>query len=258
MISYPVGPTVVGWENQFVPVIPVSTDGLGGKWQTVGLNFWEIFGPSTGVYPKETLDAFSNKDYGASRPCLLKTFGYNRLISSKTRHVIRPTIYATQFYGRSRQCGHPVRARCSLGLGRNPLINGLFQHTLKINFLFVKKNAVIPFDETKLFPLDLKSPCCLKICFFLNKKIGITFSIGDPPAKPAKPKKTSSPWKFIEVTHSWRSSRGRRSGVIIILLKLFFRQNSWSCPQAYLSTALCPRATVLSPKNAFLETNTSL
>ena len=35
----------------------------------------------------------------------------------------------TQFYGCSRQCGRPVGARCSMGLGRIPLINGLIQHT---------------------------------------------------------------------------------------------------------------------------------
>ena len=29
-------------------------------------------------------------------------------------------------------------------LGRNPLINGLIQHTLKMNFLFVEKFPVIP------------------------------------------------------------------------------------------------------------------
>ena len=34
-------------------------------------------------------------------------------------------------------------------------------------------------------------------------------------------KKTSSYWKFIEVTHSRKSGRGCRSGLIIILLKLF-------------------------------------
>ena len=49
-------------------------------------------------------------------------------------------------YGRSRQCGRPVGARCSMGLGRNPLIHGLIQHAFKINFLFVEKIQVIPFD----------------------------------------------------------------------------------------------------------------
>ena len=28
----------------------------------------------------------------------------------------------TQLYGRSRQCGRPIGAQCSMGLGRNPLI----------------------------------------------------------------------------------------------------------------------------------------
>ena len=42
-------------------------------------------------------------------------------------------------YGCSRQCGRPVGAPCSMGLGRNPLINGLIQHTFKFNFLLVEK-----------------------------------------------------------------------------------------------------------------------
>ena len=46
-------------------------------------------------------------------------------------------------------------------------------------------------------------------------------------------KKAISYWKFIEVTHLRKSGRGHGSGVIIILLKLVFSQNSWSCPRAY-------------------------
>ena len=41
----------------------------------------------------------------------------------------------SQFYGCSRQCGRPVRARCSMELGWNPLINGLILHTFKLNIL---------------------------------------------------------------------------------------------------------------------------
>ena len=55
-------------------------------------------------------------------------------------------IANAQYYGRSRQCGRPVGARCSMGLGRNLLINGLIQHTFNLNFLFVEKFTVIPFD----------------------------------------------------------------------------------------------------------------
>ena len=40
--------------------------------------------------------------------------------------------------------------------------------------------------------------------------------MASPPSK-----KTSSDYKFIEVTHARKSGNGRRSGVIIILLKLF-------------------------------------
>ena len=54
--------------------------------------------------------------------------------------------YPTQFYGRSRQCGRPVGAQLSMGLGRNPLINGLILHTFKINILFVEKFTVILYD----------------------------------------------------------------------------------------------------------------
>ena len=77
------------------------------------------------------------------------------------------------------------------------------------------------FSLDKTFPVDHKSPYCFKKKFFLKTtKVEIRFSIGDPPAKPAKQKKkTSSSWKFIEVTHSRRSGRGRGSGVIIILKK---------------------------------------
>ena len=46
----------------------------------------------------------------------------------------------SQYYGRSRQCGCPVGDQCSMGLDRNPLINGLIQHTFKLNFLFVKNS----------------------------------------------------------------------------------------------------------------------
>ena len=55
-------------------------------------------------------------------------------------------VSTLHYYGRSRQCGRPIIARCSMGLGRSPLINGLIQHTLKLNFLFVEKFTAIPFD----------------------------------------------------------------------------------------------------------------
>ena len=44
---------------------------------------------------------------------------------------LREAIMGPRLYGRSRQCGRPVGAQCSMGLGRNPLINGLIQHTYK-------------------------------------------------------------------------------------------------------------------------------
>ena len=82
-------------------------------------------------------------------------------------------------------------------------------------FLFVEKITVIPIDYRKLFPVDHKSPWCIK-------KIRARFLNESPPAKPSKQKETISSWKIIEVTVSGGSGRGRISGVIIILLKLFF------------------------------------
>ena len=38
---------------------------------------------------------------------------------------VKYEIYQAQFYGRSRQCGRLVKSQCSMGLGHNPLINGL-------------------------------------------------------------------------------------------------------------------------------------
>ena len=42
----------------------------------------------------------------------------------------------TQLYGRSRQCGRPVGALIEWEFHSNPLINGLIQHTFKINFFY--------------------------------------------------------------------------------------------------------------------------
>ena len=46
----------------------------------------------------------------------------------------------------SRQCSCLVLARCSMGFGPNPLINGLILHTFKLNILFLEKFTVIHFD----------------------------------------------------------------------------------------------------------------
>ena len=105
-----------------------------------------------------------------------------------------------------------------VGLGRNPLLNDLIQQTFKLNFFFVEKFTVIPFDETKLFLDDHNSPRCFRFFFIENKKMEWDFQLGTP----RQAKKTSSSWKIIEVTHSLRSHCGRGSRVTIILLKLFF------------------------------------
>ena len=70
-------------------------------------------------------------------------FGLNCLSSYNPMAAWTPHMPIPQFYGRS---GRPVRARCSMGLGRKPLLNGLIHHTFKISFLFVEKFPVIPFD----------------------------------------------------------------------------------------------------------------
>ena len=56
----------------------------------------------------------------------------------------------TQYYGRIRQWGRPVGARYSMGLGRNPLINGLIQHTFNLNFLFVEKLQMRQNSKTQM------------------------------------------------------------------------------------------------------------
>ena len=88
-----------------------------------------------------------------------------------------------QFYGRSKQCGCPVGARCSMGLGWYPLMNSLIQHTFKINFLFVEIFPILHFDLTKLFPVDQKSTCCFrkkKKKKYENKKSQLDFQLGTP------------------------------------------------------------------------------
>ena len=64
----------------------------------------------------------------------------------------------SHLYGCSRQAGRPVGALIEWEFHSNPLINGLIQHTFKINLLFVENFQVIPLDYTQLFPVDHKSP----------------------------------------------------------------------------------------------------
>ena len=75
-----------------------------------------------------------------------------------------------QYYGRSRQCGRPVGAGCSIGLGWNPLMNGLIQHTFKLNLLFVEKLTVIPLVQTKKNRLITSHHDVLEIFFCLKTK----------------------------------------------------------------------------------------
>ena len=52
-----------------------------------------------------------------------------------------------------------------MGLGHNPLINGLIQHTFKFNFLFEKKN------QCNTFWLDKTFSCWPQVTMMLKKKI---------------------------------------------------------------------------------------
>ena len=94
-------------------------------------------------------------------------------------------------YGRSRQCGRPVGARCSMGLGQKPLTNGLIWHTFKLNIIFLEKFTEILLDWTKHFFLLITShhDVLEKKKKFEKKKNGFRFSIRDPSAKPTKQKK---------------------------------------------------------------------
>ena len=106
-------------------------------------------------------------------------------------------------------------------LDRNPLINSLIKHSLKLNILFFGKIQSNTFWLNKTFSCWSQVTMMYKKIFFLTIKIGGRFRIGDLPTKPAKKKKKSSSWKIIEVTHLRRSGQGRGRGVIIILQKHF-------------------------------------
>ena len=105
----------------------------------------------------------------------------------------------------------------SMGFGPNPLINGLIQHTFKLNILFLEKIHSNTFWLDKTFSCSSQVTMMFKNFSFLKtKKNRVRFSIGGFPPKPAKQKKTSSPWKIVEVTHLQRSGRIRGTGVLII------------------------------------------
>ena len=131
----------------------------------------------------------------------------------------RPGQSQAQLYDCSRQCSRPVLAQCSMGFGPNPLINGLIQHTLKLNILFLEKFTVIHFDQTKLFFSSQVTMMFQKKIFFENKKIRVRFSIVDFPAKPAKQKKQVALKKIIELRPQ------PRNRCINFLKKIFFFQN---------------------------------
>ena len=78
-----------------------------------------------------------------------------------------------------------------MGFGRNPLINGLIQHTFKLNFIIVKKITVIPFDKQKLFVLITNHHDVIdKKKLLKTKKSDLDFQLATPPPSlPSKKKK---------------------------------------------------------------------
>ena len=98
--------------------------------------------------------------FGQLEP-LCRAFAFQLIPTDNSFHLKSGLSYLRrpQLYGCIRQCGRPDGARCSIRLGRNPLINGLIQHTFKLNILFEEKFTVIHFDQKTLFPVNHKSPC---------------------------------------------------------------------------------------------------
>ena len=109
------------------------------------------------------------------------------------------------------------------GIWPEPTIKRFNSGYLQIKYLISRKIHSNTFwlDKTFIF-LSQVTMMFQKKRFFKNNTIRVRFSIVDIPATPAKQKKTSSPWKIIEIPHLRKSGRGRWSVVIVILLKLFF------------------------------------
>ena len=129
-----------------------------------------------------------------------------------------------------------------MGFGQNPLINGLIQHTFKVNILFEKKTHSNTFwlDKTFIFSSQV-TMMFQKKRFFENKKIRVRFSIVDFPAKPAKQKKQVALKKSLRL-HTRRAPAAEQ--VYYVFEKNYFFQNSWSGTQAYLG-ADCRRKSPL-------------
>ena len=115
-------------------------------------------------------------------------------------HWAVSATYHPQLYGCSRQCSCPVLAWCSMGFGPNQLINGLIQHTFKLNIFFFSKIHSNTFwlDKTFIFSSQVTMMFQKKRCFE-NKKIRVRFSNVDFPAKPAKQKKQVALKKSLRV-----------------------------------------------------------
>ena len=76
------------------------------------------------------------------------------------------------------------------GIWPEPTKKRFYSAYLQFKYLILEKFTVIHFDQTKLFPVHLKSPWYFRKKYFSKtKKIRVRFSIGDFPAKPAKQKK---------------------------------------------------------------------
>ena len=103
-------------------------------------------------------------------------------------------------------------------------IKYLISRKIHSNTFWLDKTFIISSQVTMMFQ---------KKRFFEIQKIRVRFSIVDFPAKPAKQKKQ------VALKNHWGYTlpelRPRpRNGCINFLKKIFFFQNSWSGPQAYL------------------------
>ena len=63
-----------------------------------------------------------------------RVFSFVNKLTHTTTSVNMYCRVKAQLYGRSRQCGRPVGALIEREFHSNPLINGLIQHTFKMNF----------------------------------------------------------------------------------------------------------------------------
>ena len=92
--------------------------------------------------------------------------------------------------GYSKKCGRPVRARCSMRIGPVPTNKWFKSAYLQIKYLIPRKIHSNTFWLEKLFPVDHKSPWCLRNKRLKKKKWEWDFQLGTPlPSPPSKKNK---------------------------------------------------------------------